>query len=437
MRPSTRIRSVAEQADATWFVLGMIATTLGKGVLGDLKRTSVRDAPAQVRRTRFDPTDPDGIADPHSHFRSLRTAGVAVNERLNVWMLTRHEHVNAAARHHEILSSAQGIFLNTADIPSVLTRDRPDHTRIRDVAKPHFTPKKMATLEGEIQRIAAPVIDRLGSGEIVDFAHELARPLPITVIAHLLGVPEDDWETFREWSDSLAHAFAPTSILQAVRFSQEVTGAIIRLETLVRREIAKRSTDPREDFFLHLQRAEEAGTLDRLEVLLYAAIIVVAGNETTTNLLGILAERLSEDPELYERVRGDRSLVPAVVDEALRWGSPVQWVTRVTTAPYPVGDLTIPTGSRVVLYYASANRDPRKFSDPDRFDIDRDHGGNLSFGVGPHFCLGAHLARLEACTVLNQLLDAVPRLAPAGPVRWGTVPSLHGPTSVPIRRVVG
>ena len=170
-----------------------------------------------------------------------------------------------------------------------------------------------------------------------------------------------------------------------------------------------------------------------VESFLYSLILLVAGNETTTNLLGMLLMHLARDPELFEELKADRTLVPRAVEETARWGSPVQWVTRVATAPYEVGGTVIPAGGKVVLFYASANRDPRKFSDPDRLDIHRDTTGHLAFGHGLHFCLGAHLARLETITAVNHLLDEVDGLELAGPVRWGTTPSLQGPASLPVR----
>ena len=147
----------------------------------------------------------------------------------------------------------------------------------------------------------------------------------------------------------------------------------------------------------------------------------------------MLLIRLAEDPGLFAELKADRSLLPAAVEETARWGSPVQWVTSTATAPHLIGDTMIPKGAKTVLFYASANRDCAKFAEPDRFDIHRDTTGHLAFGHGLHFCLGAHLARLETVTAVDCLLDEIDSLELAGPVQWGTTPSLQGPVSVPLQ----
>ena len=178
-----------------------------------------------------------------------------------------------------------------------------------------------------------------------------------------------------------------------------------------------------------------AGETTPVEALSAALLVLVAGNETTTNLLGILLIKLAEDPELYARLRDNRELIPAAVEETLRWGSPVQWVTRTALVPYEMAGTVIPARSRVVLFYAGANRDPQRFDDPDHFDVDRKPIGHTGFGHGAHFCMGAHLARLEVAVALNGLFDRIAGLELAGPVAWTTTPSLSGPTSVPVRAV--
>ncbi|WP_231897033.1 cytochrome P450 [Mycobacteroides stephanolepidis] len=198
-------------------------------------------------------------------------------------------------------------------------------------------------------------------------------------------------------------------------------------------ELRRRAGCPGGEALDELSAAVCAGEITEAEAFFYSVLLLVAGNETTSNLLGMLLMQLAKDPELFDELRADRSLVVAAVDETARWGSPVQWVTRVATAPYPVGGTVIPQGGRVVMFWASANRDPRKFDQPDRFDIHRSTTGQLGFGHGIHHCLGAHLARIETVTAVNHVLDRVDGLELAGPVRWGTTPSLQGPASLPVR----
>ena len=434
-RPRPRLTSIPGigYLEAARFVGAQIPPILAAGLREDRRITRASEAPAHVPRTLFDPTHPDAVASPHADYRMLRAQGVAVNEKLNVWMLSRYDHVSDAVRHPDIFSSAKGIFLRSVDVPNLITRDRPDHTRLRSVMTPHFHPKRLGDLADDIRQLADPAISRLAQGETVDFTRDLAIPLPISVIAQMLGVPTADWATFRGWSDHLANVFGPEDLASAVSFWADIFSSMVGLEAMVRREVARRTSEPTEDLFTAIEQAVAAGQLDRFEVFLYVMILIVAGTETTSNLLGMVADRLAADPELLERLRADRTLVPAFVEEMLRWGSPVQWVSRVTNEPYLVGETEIPAGSRVVLFLASANRDPERFQNPDRVDITRRNAGMLGFGAGPHFCLGAHLARLEVVTVVDHLLDNVSSLRAAGPVVWGTTPSLRGPTSVPVR----
>ena len=195
----------------------------------------------------------------------------------------------------------------------------------------------------------------------------------------------------------------------------------------------RRAAEPTGDLLTRLQCARAAGELSETEAFVYAFLLLVAGNETTTNLLGILLLRLAEDPDLFAELKADRSLIPAAVEEAARWGSPVQWVGRTLTTSHRIGDTVIPRGARTLLFYSSANRDPAKFADPDKFDIHRDNTGHLAFGHGLHFCLGAHLARLEVATAVDELLEQIDGMELAGPVRWAITPSLQGPASLPVR----
>lgn len=209
--------------------------------------------------------------------------------------------------------------------------------------------------------------------------------------------------------------------------------AYLGYRSFIAAELRRRTGWPGAELLDRLSAAVSEGEISDEESFFYAVPILVAGNETTTNLLGMLLMRLAQDPGLFDQLRADRSLLPAAVEETARWGSPVQWVARTATADHPIGDTVIPRGARVVLFYASANRDPVKFADPDRFDIHRSTAGHLAFGHGIHFCLGAQLARLEVVTAVDHLLDEVDGLELAGPVRWGTTPSLQGPVSVPVR----
>ncbi len=409
------------------------STMIARGVLRDLRRTPTRSADPAVARTDFDPTDPAVIADPYDRLAELRRHRVVVNERLNVWMLARYDDVVTAARAHDVLSSSSGILLRSAPLPGVVSTDEPDHTRLRRVTAPVFTPAGVRRLQTALEQFVAPGVRAVASGGVVDVVPALTRPLPISAIAMLLGIDRSRWRDFARYSDDFTAMFAARSLAGITGSTTRALPGMLAVRRLILAELNRRAPGD-DDVLGRVKAALEDGDMSMLEALIAAIILLVAGSETTTNLLGILLMELARNPRLYGRLRAQRDLIPAAIEEALRWGSPVQWVARTTTAPYPVGGVTIPAHARVVLFYAGANRDPEHFENPDEFDIDRGAIRHLTFGHGAHYCMGAHLARLEAQVVLNQIFDAVPRLEVAGPVVWTTTPSLSGPRSVPVQK---
>lgn len=407
---------------------------IGRGVVRDLRRPPARGVDPRIARTNFDPTTPAAIADPFGDLARLRGQRVAINERLNVWTIARYDDVLAAARAHDVLSSGSGILLRSAPLPGVVSSDEPDHTRLRRVTAPAFTPAAVRALRDSLADFAAPGIQRLLRGDVVDLVPTLTRPLPVSAIAMILGIERDRWGEFNRYSDDFTALFAARTLREVAGSTGRAMPGMLTIRRLILTELDRRVSSD-DDVLGLVKAALDTGDMSMLEALTAAMILLVAGSETTTNLLGILLIRLARDPALYERLRAHRELIPAATEEALRWGSPVQWVARTTLQPYIIGDVEIPARSRVVLFYAGANRDPERFERPDEFDVDRGANRHLSFGHGAHFCMGAHLARLEAQVVLDTLFDAGGRLQLAGPVTWTTTPSLSGPTSVPVRFV--
>lgn len=428
LRPAPR--TIAAVARTAVTELGGL---LVSGTYRDLRRPRARRAPASVRRTTFDPTLPASIADPYPAFDQMRRHPVTINEDLDVWMLARYADVHAAARDNQTFSSASGIMLRSTPGPAMILTDPPDHERLRKVTQAMFSKKAVASVTGEIRALAADGVGQLRRGEVVDMVPALTIPLPVNVIAHLLGIPRDQWPQFRSVSDAFAEIFSPRSVGEILALLRSALPAYIGYRSFIAAELRRRVGRSGAAVLDRLAAAVDTGEISDEEAFFYAVLILVAGNETTTNLMGMLLMRLAEDRELFAELRADRSLLPAAVEETARWGSPVQWVARTTTADAPIGDTVIPRGARVVLFYASANRDPERFENPDRFDIHRKTTGHVAFGHGIHFCLGAHLARLEVVTAIDHLLDEVDGLELAGPVRWGTTPSLQGPVSVPVR----
>ncbi len=430
LRPPPKAAAAAARASVADLLRPMAA-----GAYRDLRRPRSRLAAAGIVRTTFDPTLPESISDPFAEYERLREHPVVVNERLGVWMLTRYQDVYSAVRDHGRFSSADGVTLRSFAPSAVIFSDPPDHTRLRHLTAPVFAKKAIATLTADIRQLAAPGVSALAHREVVDMVPALTVPMPINVIARILGIPRDQWPAFRRVSDAFAGLTGPRTVGEMARLFGSNIAAYIRLRSYLDAELARRAVHPADDLLTRLQAGISAGELTDHEAFYYALLILVAGNETTTNLLGMLLIRLAQDQELFAALRDDRSLLRAAVEETARWGSPVQWVTRTTTAPVRIGATVIPRGGRVVLFYGSANRDPARFADPDRFDVHRNTTGHLAFGHGVHFCLGAHLARLETITAIDHLLDGVDGLELAGPVRWSTTPSLRGPVSVPMRAI--
>ncbi|ORB25506.1 cytochrome [Mycolicibacterium moriokaense] len=403
------------------------------GAYRDLRRPRTASAPKSVPRTTFDPTLAENIADPYPELLRIREHPVVVNERLGVWMMGRYEDVHKAVRNNEVFSSRDGIMLRSFVTSAVLTTDPPDHTRLRHLTAPMFSKRSVQTLATDIRALSDEAIRPLRDGDVIDMVAALTIPMPINVIATILGIPHPQWPAFRAVSNKFARLFGPRSVHEVMRYVGSLLQSYVQMRSFIDIEMGRRSSTSADDLLGWLQAAKESGELSDQEAFFYALILLVAGNETTTNLLGMLLVRLAEDREFFLTLKADRSLLRPAVEETARWGSPVQWVTRTATAPYRIGDTLIPKGAKALLFYASANRDPAKFSDPDRFDPHRDTTGHLAFGHGLHFCLGAHLARLEVITAVDHLLDELDGLELAGPVRWGTNPSLRGPVSMPLR----
>lgn len=407
------------------------------GTYRDLRRPPTRRAPTWVARTDFDPTRPAAVANPYADFERIRRHPLAINERLGVWMLGRYDDVRAAARDNETFSSRDGILIRSFVASNVLLADPPEHTRLRHIAAPMFTKRAVERFTADIRALAADGVSELRGGGVVDLVPALTVPLPICVIASVLGVPRRQWPGFRALSERFAQAFGPKSVSEMLRLFGANIEAYMQLRCFFDAELRQRAHEPADDLLTRLQQALASGELTDHEAFFYALVLLVAGNETTTNLLGILLLRLAEDPGLFARLKSDRALLPGAVEEAARWGAPVQWVTRTVSRPVDLHGTTVPRGAKVMLFYASANRDPAKFDDPSRFDIERDTTGHLAFGHGLHFCPGAHLARVEVVTAVDHLLDEVDGIELAGPPVWSTTPSLRGPVSLPVRLRTG
>lgn len=351
---------------------------------------------------------------PYELFASLRVRCPAARTPLGPRFLTRHSDVVDAFRDWRTFSSAGGMRLPGFDIPEeerILSElDGARHQRRRKLMMSALAPPAIRAVEPYIEQVSTQLLGRALERGQVDLVSEFAGPLPGSVIAHLIGIPVEDHERFRRWSDAVIadHEFVTTN-----RNARGVglKAAHPEFADYIDEQVAlRRSAEhPPDDFVTRVVRAEEEG--DRLtdtEIRATIFHLIVAGHETTTNLLGNMFYELIRRPELLAAVRGDQSLIPVVVEESLRHDSPAQMMVRDCTTPTELAGVKIDPGEKVILSIASANRDEAVYDDPDAFCLDRGEDlDHVAFGFGRHLCLGAPLARLEAAVALRVFLDLV------------------------------
>jgi cytochrome P450 len=384
---------------------------------------------------------PACIADPYPVYRQLRAqspvhyqflpGGIipGIDHPLRAWAFLRFAEVYGALRDHDTFSSARNP-LEGKVVPKLvlITDDPPRHTRFRRLVNKAFTLKRIEALRPWITSVANEVLDEVGTGP-VDIVQSYTMPLPVKVIARLLGIPGEDYQTFKRWSDVLlTQASSPQAAAEQTKSNQDMAAYFSRMA------LARRAHGA-EDLITALVEAEVDGeSLQDWEILGFCILLLVAGNETTTNLMGNILNVLVDRPELWQQLRADRSLVAPVIEETLRYESPVQRLNRVTTRAVEVSGVKIPAGEMVSIFYGAANRDPAEFSHPDEFRLDRDLRNHVGFGMGIHYCLGAPLARTEATISLNAFLDRFPsiRRGETPPVRQTSSPVVLGFRQLPL-----
>lgn len=312
---------------------------------------------------------------------------------------------------------------------SFLSLDPPDHTRLRRLVAKAFTPRVIAALEPRIRQIVAELVAEFADGPSFDVVGQLAYPLPVRIIGELLGVPESDNDLFEDWSRRLVRGLDPAMAVTDPDELASIEAAQIEFGDYFSGLIAARRTAPGEDLLSRLVLIEEQGDqLTEGELISTCILLLVAGHETTANLIanGVLA--LLRHPDQLAALRADPTLVGGTVEEVLRYDPPVQLTTRVVRQPMTFGDVDVPVDGMLLLLLAAANRDPATFPDPDRFDITRDAHQHLSFAAGPHFCLGAGLARLEATIALDTFAQRIADpVLDEGTLRYRPHVNLRGP----------
>lgn len=378
---------------------------------------------------------------PHALFRRLRRDDPvhwhAEPDGPGFWAVTRHAEVSAVSRDSATFSSWVGgttipdlppDFLATVRL-MMLNMDPPQHTAIRGIVNRGFTPRRIADLKARVAMLARHIVDVVAPRGTCDFVADVAGELPSYMIAELVGIPLDDGRLLYRLTERM-HTATPTPEGQ-----MDVLAAIGEMMAYSSDLRAAKRRQPGDDLASVILAAEVDGArLSDTEFDLFFMLLINAGGDTTRNLVagGMLA--LFEHPAERARLAADRSLFPTAIEEMLRWCSPVVHFRRTATRDTTLGDRAIRAGEKVVVFYTAANRDEAAFVEPDRFDVGRTPNDHVAFGGGgAHFCLGAHLARLETRALFDEVLTRLPDLAPDGPVVWLPSNFINGPKSMPVR----
>ncbi|MBI1845065.1 MAG: cytochrome P450 [Actinobacteria bacterium] len=384
--------------------------------------------------------DPAVIANPFPYYDELHRHGPVVrNDLMGAWMVAGHEAALSVLKRPEDFSST-GITQMATDrvdafggAATMLNSDPPDHERLRGVVQRAFTPRALARLEPRIEEIVRDLLALVPDRESFDAVNELTYPLPVIVIAELLGVSPADRPFFKEWSDDLVNGINEQATFEDQRRSTEAAEA---LREYFRNEIAARRLQPTDDLIGSLVRAnEDDGALTDAELLAACVILLVAGNETTTKFIGNAIVHLAEHPELRATVVADPSKMGPCVEELIRLVGSVQATARVALVDTEIAGTPVSAGEMVFVMLAAANRDKLIFANPTEVDLSRSPNPHLGFGFGIHVCLGAHLARLESRTALKELLRLAPEYrlsAPAEELRYAPSFFLRGVEQLPI-----
>jgi cytochrome P450 len=391
--------------------------------------------------------DEEFVQDPYAVFERLRVDSpvhpVVLPRGLRAWLVTRYADVRAALADPKLHKDSRRIgdlFERNHTEPNsrmvgtealsyhMLNSDPPDHERLRRLVTKAFTARRIERMRPRIEEITAGLLAGIADRTEFDLLDEFAFPLPITVICELLGVPTEDRDDFRLWSNTLLSGGSP----------EEVRAAAGNMSQYLVDLVAGKRTAPGDDIVSALvQASDDEDRLSEREITAMAFLLLVAGHETTVNLIGNGILALMRNPEQFAALRADRSLLPGAIEEFLRYEGPVTNATlRYTTEPTEIGGVTVPAGSFVVLALGSANRDPDRYHDPDRLDVERDVSGHVAFGHGIHYCLGAPLARLEAEIAFTGLLDTFDRIDIAVPnedLRWRSGFVIRGLHQLPVR----
>jgi cytochrome P450 len=389
------------------------------------------------------------LQDPYPAYHRLRaTAPVYWDPSTELWLLSGYRVVEEALMDERI--SADRVSVMKEWLPGwereelaplyrtldrqLLFKDGEDHRRLRGLVNRAFTPRVVERLRPRIQSLVDEMLDAVQASGRMDVIGDLAYPLPAIVVSLILGVPPEDRHRFKRWSDDLA-SFLGLHASPSAEVAERTRASMAEATEYFQAAIAAREGDREEDLLGTLIAAEE--DLDRLseeEVIANSILILAAGHETTTNLIGNGMLALLRHPEQMQRLRNDPALIESAVEECLRFDSPVQLLVRTAREDFTLEGKRLDKGQGMLLLLGAANRDPEQFPQPDQLDVGREENRHLAFGHGPHYCFGAALARLEGEVAISTMLRRMPRLAmESGPLEWNESFAFRGLKSLPVR----
>ncbi|QRO00846.1 cytochrome P450 [Archangium violaceum] len=383
---------------------------------------------------------PEVLANPYPYYAELRRLSpVCQVEPHGMWAVSRYEDVLFVLKNSALFSSSgftvawQPAWVGYNPMAnSMITRDPPQHTRLRSLVLRAFGPATIARLESRVRATA----EKLSSGLVdgADFVKTMALPVPAYVISEILGLDHQLLPYFKQWSDDIV-AITPTPA--SPEAAERIRGTIAKLTGYVGQVIEERRREPADDTVSELLRAEVEGQrLTDVEIKDFLILLLVAGLESTTNLLGNSLLFLANHPEMMARLRAEPSLIPLFIEEMLRYDGVAPGVPRIAASDIILSGVTVPRGAMVFPLISSANRDEQKFPDPDRFDLHRGSQGGLAFGQGAHFCLGALLARMEVRIVLETVVARFQRVErTAGEISYQCALTTRGPVALPLRYI--
>ncbi|ANW62411.1 cytochrome [Mycobacterium sp. djl-10] len=404
-------------------------------------------APADPQELLVRLLDPGNRADPYPLYREIRECGPLLLPGMNLAVFSRYDDCFDVLRHPDSASDrlkstaaqraiADGQPARPLGTPAFLFLDPPDHTRLRKLTQKAFAPKVIKALEADIALLVDGLLDKVEEAGHFDVITDLAYPLPVAVICRLLGVPLEDEPEFSRASALLARSLDPF-----ITFTGEIPDdmdermqAGLWMRTYLHDLIDRRRADPGEDLMSRLIAAEEDGDqLTEEEIVATCNLLLIAGHETTVNLIANAVLAMLREPRHWATLGADPTHASAIIEETLRHDPPVQLVSRVAAAELEINGVTVPRGDTAILLIAAAQRDPASFVDPDVFDPDRAVTRHLAFGHGPHFCLGAPLARLEAQLALTMVTSRFPDARLDGPAEYKPNLTLRGLAAQAVR----